>query len=585
MFGHRSKDSRAPGIVSQHRSYGGSRRRATRRLKVESLESRLLLHAEGLAWTSGPDLTISFASDGTEVAGQASSLFAELGTLQTRTWQDAVVRAFQTWAQYASTNVEVVADSGDPFGVAGPTQGDLRFGDVRIAAVPLSSDVIAMSVPLDEVISGTWAGDVLINSNAHFANVDELFSVMLHEAGHVFGLEHSDDPASPMFLHGVSQAVVPTARDVADVRQAHGTPVENEERDEGSDDERSDHEESDDEKGDEHEDREEDEQSPRSRTELAAAVQYVSADSDRMLHFASSGVIDSAQDVDAFRLIAGDVDADDFKFLTVTVRSAVFGGLLPTVEVYSTSGTKLEGQVLTNANGTFVLQVSGVKPEKSYIVCVSGADSTGSFQAGGYELEAQFVDERAKLEEYVAGTFSSEQPQAERSLHVNETTLAHFVLTAEPVRTDAEVALWAVIYDGAGGVVGQFAARAGESRSSGTLLLTPGDYRLELIAARPDGGPLPEVAFRLLGKTISLPIGPGIIDPTKVPMLPLPSVGGRVGDRLPPALAVTDPIIFPGPINLLHLPRPIVVSPPWSDPRWWYWRSVPIAGTFGGWSP
>ena len=179
-----------------------------------------MLHADALAGSSIPDLTISFAPDGTNVAGLSSVLFADLASQPTADWQQTIVRAFETWARYVATDVQVVSDSGDPLGIGGATQGDPRFGDVRVAAVPLPADTIAMSVPHGELAAGTWAGDILFNANAHWASLDDLYSVTLHEAGHVFGLGHSDNPDSPMFFHGVSPAITPTAQDIEAVRQS-----------------------------------------------------------------------------------------------------------------------------------------------------------------------------------------------------------------------------------------------------------------------------------------------------------------------------------------------------------------------------
>lgn len=129
---------------------------ALKRPVVERLEPRRLLHGEGLAWGNGPDLTLSFAPDGTEVAGYSSDLFQTLDGLDsTRVWQDTILRGFQTWADGLGASVTQVADSGAPLGVPGPTQEDPRFGDVRVVAAPLPADIVAISVPHDEIISGT----------------------------------------------------------------------------------------------------------------------------------------------------------------------------------------------------------------------------------------------------------------------------------------------------------------------------------------------------------------------------------------------------------------------------------------------
>ncbi|MCY2962474.1 MAG: matrixin family metalloprotease [Planctomycetota bacterium] len=192
---------------------------------VETLEQRQLLSStSGPTWDNVSSLTISFAPDGTAVDGQINTLSAALGAVAPAPlWQQAILDAFQTWSGYSNINIGLVADGGQPFGTGGPTQGDTRFGDIRVAAIPMSADVLALSIPRSGAISGTWVGDVLFNSNAHFASVNDLYAVALHEAGHVFGLEHSSDPASPMYAHnnpGISKTL--TATDIADLQQLYG---------------------------------------------------------------------------------------------------------------------------------------------------------------------------------------------------------------------------------------------------------------------------------------------------------------------------------------------------------------------------
>ena len=94
------------------------------------------------------------------------------------------------------------ATAASSFGTPGLVQGDDRFGDIRIAAYPMADDVVAIATPF-EMDGGTWAGDVKLNSNYTFGvggtgNYD-LYTVLLHEAGHVFGLPDNTNPASAMY--------------------------------------------------------------------------------------------------------------------------------------------------------------------------------------------------------------------------------------------------------------------------------------------------------------------------------------------------------------------------------------------------
>lgn len=191
------------------------------RLRLERLEDRTVPALFGQPWSDPEHLTLSFAPDGTSLANQPSTLFRTLDAQMPRAvWQRAVLQAFQTWAGFANINLGVVADSGDPFGAAGRTQGDLRFGDIRIGAQPLSPDALAVAIPHDPLLSGTWTGDVFLNSNARFTPAT-LTSVLTHEAGHVFGLDESNNPRSIMYPRLVPTRSF-TPQDAANLQALYG---------------------------------------------------------------------------------------------------------------------------------------------------------------------------------------------------------------------------------------------------------------------------------------------------------------------------------------------------------------------------
>ena len=98
------------------------RRRA--RPGAEALEDRGLMTTWGLPWADPQALTISFAPDGTAVAGRQSQLFQTLDSeLGAGNWEGSILKAVQTWASNANINVGVVPDGGEPIGSPGARAG------------------------------------------------------------------------------------------------------------------------------------------------------------------------------------------------------------------------------------------------------------------------------------------------------------------------------------------------------------------------------------------------------------------------------------------------------------------------------
>jgi Matrixin len=195
-----------------------------RNLLLESLERRQLMANYGNPWPEGSRLTFSFAPDTTDLVGNPSRLFQTLNDGRMNSvWQGQIARALQKWAVHTDLNVGLRLDQGQAFGVNGFSIGDPRFGDIRIGAHVMDPGVLAISVPYDPARAGTLTGDILLNSDFSFdGDPYDLMTVMLHEAGHVFGLDHSTDPASPMFARANNPIADLTAGDIAAIRALYG---------------------------------------------------------------------------------------------------------------------------------------------------------------------------------------------------------------------------------------------------------------------------------------------------------------------------------------------------------------------------
>lgn len=208
----------------------------TTKLSVEALEAREVPAVFGNPWPNAGSLTLSFAPDNTIVAGysqdilgwgQPSRLFSEMSAAGTTAqWQTELLRAFQTWAVNSNINIGLVPDGGTPFGPLSESPNAGSSGQIRVGAFLASTDVIAVNQAYSP-LSGAWSGDLLFNTAKNFSignqsgNFD-IYSVALNEAGNIFGLADTNDPASARYGHysGVRTELI--ASDISAIKTLYG---------------------------------------------------------------------------------------------------------------------------------------------------------------------------------------------------------------------------------------------------------------------------------------------------------------------------------------------------------------------------
>src|SRR5262249_1656489 len=143
--GFLARPARAGPSGREVREGGRDAMKRSRPRLLEALEERIVPAVFGVPWPDAGHLTFSFGPAGTP-AGPAQSELVRLLDGGNSAWKMDVLAALQTWVRNADINLGLVADDGSPLGAAGIVQGDPRFGDIRIAAFPMS-DVLAVASP------------------------------------------------------------------------------------------------------------------------------------------------------------------------------------------------------------------------------------------------------------------------------------------------------------------------------------------------------------------------------------------------------------------------------------------------------
>jgi hypothetical protein len=173
-------------------------RSARQNVGFEPLETRQMLSTtgndyglSGFSWSNPSKITYSIPTDGVSWDQGINNLNASLNAAYGgTTWKRDFAKSLQTWAAPANINVVPVTDNNAPFNSRGLSQSDPNFGDIRLGGFNFQSNQVLAQTYFPPPNGVTAAGDVEMNTgfswgrNAQF----DLFSVMLHETGHSFGL-------------------------------------------------------------------------------------------------------------------------------------------------------------------------------------------------------------------------------------------------------------------------------------------------------------------------------------------------------------------------------------------------------------
>ena len=217
----------------------------------------------------------------------------------------------------------------------------------------------------------------------------------------------------------------------------------------------------------------------------------------------ADGSLSDSTDVDFYRVRTP--DSNGTWVMTVTLRAIGANAILPQAQVLFGNLTPVPSTIVANGNRTFTIQSTDVAANRSLFVRIASPNAS----VGNYSLNVQFGTVPAELNNFLSGTTQSAGQALTGNLYIAQTQLMNFVLSAGGTNG----VLTMVIRDSLGNIVQQLNVRGGNTASSISRILAPGQYSFSFTSniAMP---------FTLRGSRITDPIGPIIDDGTLDPQYP-----------------------------------------------------------------